>query len=185
PSRNAYAGSEACGECHRKNYERWRHDWHARAFAEAGQGSVVGDFRNAHFRGDSSEAWMSRRSGEYVMRTRGRDGSLSDYPVSWVIGGKRMQDAVTVFDDGRWQVLPVYYHVTGRGDWVDYNEAKQGRVGPEHPHFWTNFKRTVNKECLECHATGVDVRYDRAAHAWATNLTDAGVACEACHGPGA
>ncbi|MEA2329401.1 MAG: hypothetical protein QOE68_4360, partial [Thermoanaerobaculia bacterium] len=30
-----------------------------------------------------------------------------------------------------------------------------------------------------------DVRYDRAAHTWSTELTEAGVACEACHGPGA
>lgn len=185
PSRSAYAGSEACGECHRKNYDRWRHDWHARAFAEATRDSVVGRFDDAHFRGDSSEAWMQRKSGGYVMRTRGRDGSLGDYRVSYVIGGKRMQDTVTVFDDGRWQVLPVYYHVTGGGAWVDYNEAKQGRVGPEHPYFWTNFQRMANKECLECHTTGFDLRYDRAAHLWRTSFVDAGVACEACHGPGA
>ena len=38
---------------------------------------------------------------------------LADFPVDWVIGGKRMQDDVTVFPDGRWQVLPVYFHVTG------------------------------------------------------------------------
>lgn len=185
PSNDRYAGSETCKECHEKNYEHWTHDWHSRALSKAETPFVAGKFANAHFKGDSSEAWMSRHGADYVMRTRNREGQLLDYNVGWVIGGKRMQDAVTVFDDGRWQVLPVYFHVTGRGDWVDYNEAKQGRVGPEHPHFWTNFKRTVNKECLECHATGVDVRYDRAAHSWSTTFADAGVACEACHGPGA
>jgi len=185
PSHGRYAGSEACKECHRKNYDHWTHDWHSRALSKAEPPFVAGKFANAHFKGDSSEAWMSHRGDGYVMRTRNREGQLLDYNVEWLIGGKRMQDAVTLFDDGRWQVLPVYYHVTGRGDWVDYNEAKQGRVGPDHPHFWTNFKRTANKECLECHATGVDVRYDRATHTWSTSFTDAGVACEACHGPGA
>jgi len=185
PSRDAFAGSETCRDCHQKNYDRWTHDWHSRALSKAEKPFVTGKFGNAHFKGESSEAWMTRRGDEYVMRTRNRDGQLLDYNVQWVIGGKRMQDAVTVFGDGRWQVLPVYYHVTGRGDWVDYNESKQGRVGPEHPHFWTNFKRTVNKECLECHATGVDVRYDRAAHSWSTTFADAGAACEGCHGPGA
>jgi hypothetical protein len=185
PSHDRYAGSETCKDCHEKNYDHWTHDWHSRALSKAEPPFVAGKFANAHFKGDSSEAWMSRHAADYVMRTRNREGQLLDYNISWVIGGKRMQDAVTVFDDGRWQVLPVYYHVTGHGDWVDYNEAKQGKVGPDHPHFWTNFKRTVNKECLECHATGVDVRYDRATHAWSTSLTDAGVACEACHGPGA
>jgi len=185
PSRSKYAGSESCRDCHTKNFERWSHDWHARALAPADEQSVVGSFRNAHFRGDSSEAWMSRKGESFVMRTRSREGQLHDYPVSWVIGGKRMQDSVAVMPDGRWQVLPVYFHVTGGGAWVDYNEAKQGRVTPDHPFFWTNFQRTANKECIECHATGIDVRYDRTSHQWSTELTDAGVACEACHGPGA
>jgi hypothetical protein len=185
PSRNAYAGSASCKECHEKNFLRWSHDWHARALAPADAKSVAGDFRGRHFRGAVSEAWMSRRDHAFVMRTRNREGHVNDYPVAWVIGGKRMQDDVTVMPDGRWQVLPVYFHVTGGGAWVDYNEAKQGHVTPDHPFFWTNFRRTANKECIECHATGVDVRYDRAAHTWSTELTDAGVACEACHGPGA
>jgi hypothetical protein len=185
PSRDAYAGSTSCKECHEKNFERWSHDWHARALAPASAKSVAGDFHNQHFRGESSEAWMSRADDRFVMRTRNREGQLADYRVSWVIGGKRMQDSIAEIPDGRWQVLPVYFHVTGRGAWVDYNEAKQGRVTPDHPYFWTNFRRTANKECIECHATGVDVRYDRAAHTWSTELTDAGVACEACHGPGA
>jgi hypothetical protein len=185
PSRNAYAGSASCRECHEKDFERWSHDWHARALAPADAKNVAGDFGSRHFRGESSEAWMSRTGGNFVMRTHNREGQPADYPVSWVIGGKRMQDSITVMPDGRWQVLPVYFHVTGGGAWVDYNETKQGHVTPDHPFFWTNFRRTANKECLECHATGIDVRYDRTTHTWSTELTDAGVACEACHGPGA
>jgi hypothetical protein len=185
PARDAYAGSAACKECHEKNYDAWSHDWHARALAKAANGAAVGRFDHAHFRGASSEAWMSRRGDAYVMRTKDRDGRLGDYDVRWLIGGKRMQDTVTVMPDGRWQVLPVYFHVTGGGAWVDYNEAKQGAVTPDHPFFWTNFRRTANKECLDCHATGLDLRYDRAAATWTTRFADAGVACEACHGPGA
>jgi hypothetical protein len=185
PSRNAYAGSASCKECHERDFERWSHDWHASALAPADAKNVAGDFSGKHFRGNSSEAWMSRKDATFVMRTRNRDGQLADYPVSWLLGGKRMQDSITIMSDGRWQVLPVYFHVTGGGVWVDYNEAKQGHVTPDHPFFWTNFRRTANKECLECHATGIDVRYDRAAHTWSTELADPGVACEACHGPGA
>lgn len=186
PSRDAYAGSATCRDCHEKKYDAWHDDFHAKALSAANAQTVLGSFDHAHFRGDSSEAWMSRDGGgKYVMRTRNRDGQLADYPVSWVIGAKRMQDTVTVFDDGRWQVLPIYFHITGKGEWVDYNAAKQGPVAPDHPYFWTNFRRTANKECLECHATGVDLRYDARSHVWSTSFADAGVACEACHGPGA
>jgi hypothetical protein len=185
PSRAAYAGSETCRECHQKNFDRWSHDWHAHALSKPTPEGVAGDFRHAHFKGSSNEAWFTRAGDKYVVRTRNREGELADYPVSWLIGAKRMQDPVTIFPDGRWQVLPVYTHVTGGASWVDYNEAKQGVVTSDHPYFWTNFKRTANKECLECHATGVDVRYDRATHEWSTSFADAGVACEDCHGPGA
>lgn len=70
---------------------------------------------------------MSRRVNTYVMRTQGPTGGVGDFPVNWVIGGKRMQDPVTILMDGRWQVLPVYFHVTGKGEWVDYSELKWRR----------------------------------------------------------
>jgi hypothetical protein len=119
----------------------------------------------------------------YVMRTSDGRGVMNDYEVTWVIGGKRMQDPITVMPDGRWQVLPVYYHVTGR-EWVDYNERKQGPVAPGHPFYWTEFRRTANRECLDCHSTGLSVSYNRSTRTFNTSFVDAGVACECCHGPG-
>lgn len=203
PPASQFIGSAACGECHKKQLLRWQKDWHARALNPAAPAVVVGRFGDAHFKGTSSEAWMRRDprrppsprpagsaapptpgpSG-YVMRTLGADGKLDDFAVHWVIGGKRMQDTVTVLPDGRWQVLPVYYHVTGRGEWVDYTESKQGLVDPTHPFFWTNWRRNANHECLDCHTTGLRVRFDRPGHTLTTEFADPGVACESCHGPG-
>ncbi|MFL5344989.1 MAG: tetratricopeptide repeat protein [Hyalangium sp.] len=185
PPTTAFAGSEACSECHEEQHTAWHQDWHSRALSKATQKFVVGNFRDAHFKGDSSEAWMSRRDNGYVMRTLGVDGNVSDYPVQWVIGGKRMQDPVTLTQDGRWQVLPVYFHVTGKSAWVDYSEKRQGKLTPDHPFFWANFARSAQHACLDCHTTGLDVRYDRGAHQWRTTFADPGVACESCHGPGA
>jgi Flp pilus assembly protein TadD len=179
-----YVGRKRCAECHAKQAKGWEGDWHARALSPANSKYVVGDFKNAHFKGSSSEAWTSREKGGYRMRTAGLGGALATFPISWVVGGKRMQDTITEFPDGRWQMLPVYFHVTGKGEWVDYTEAKQGALAPDHPFYWTNFRRTANRECLDCHVTGLDVSYDRAAHKWTTTMVDGGVACESCHGPG-
>jgi len=184
PPRDAYAGSARCAKCHEKNHARWDEDWHARALSPAEPQFVAGPFDGTYFRSASTEASMERRGDTFAMTTAPASGPPREYPVEWLIGGKRMQDAVTAFPDGRWQVLPVYYHVTTR-EWVDYNEKKQGLVTKDHPFFWTNFRRTANHECLNCHTTGLDVRYDRGTHRWSTKFADAGVACEACHGPGA
>jgi len=185
PSPNAFAGSERCSECHEDEHTAWRQDWHSRALSEATPKFVVGNFRDTHFKGESSEAWMSQREDHFFMRTQSPEGSLAEYPVQWVVGGKRMQDPLTLLPDGRWQVLPVYFHVTGKSEWVDYSEKRQGKLTPEHPFFWANFARSAQHACLDCHTTGLDVRYDRSTHRWTTTFADAGVACESCHGPGA
>lgn len=179
-----FVGSAVCGECHKKQHAGWKRDWHARALSRSEPAWVVGRFDGTHFAGSSSEAWMRRQGARFIMRAQVPSGSFSDFLVDWVIGGKRMQDAVTVLPDGRWQILPVYYHVTGGGEWVDYNEAKQGRIGPDHPFFWTNFRRNANHECLDCHTSGLRTGYARGSGRFTTEFADAGVGCESCHGPG-
>jgi predicted CXXCH cytochrome family protein len=178
-----YVGSETCADCHDKEYAAWKTSWHARALAVANPKSIVGNFANAHYTGSSSEAWMTRRGNVSTMRTHGPDGGLAEFRVDYVIGGKRMQDDVTVFPDGRWQVLPVYFHVAGR-TWVDYTEAKQGPLSPAHPFYWTNARRMANHECLDCHTTALRVDYSESARKWTTTFVDGNVACEDCHGPG-
>jgi len=42
----------------------------------------------------------------------------------------------------------------------------------------------ASRECLDCHATGLDVKYKADTHEWTTNFTEPGVACESCHGAG-
>lgn len=190
PAAPGYVGSQVCAECHPQKHTAWLADWHARALspvqvADDGRAAAVaGPFDETHFAGQSSEAWMHRSPGGYFMTTRDETGTLRDVPVSWVIGGKRMQDSIAILPDGRWQILPVYFHVTS-GAWVDYNERKQGRVDAKHPFFWTRFRRNANHECLDCHTTGLQVRYDRARQHFTTGFADAGVGCESCHGPGA
>ena len=180
---NAYVGSARCGECHDKELAAWQKSWHARALSPGDPTHVVGNFGNAHFTGSSSEASMRRAGDTSIMRANGPDGAPADFRVDWVIGAKRMQDAVTVFPDGRWQVLPVYFHVTDHA-WVDYTETKQGPLTPSHPFYWTNWRRMANHECLECHATNLQVSFDATTLRWTTTFTDATVACEDCHGPG-
>jgi hypothetical protein len=180
---STFVGSKRCAECHAPEAEKWSKSWHARALAPARGESVVGKFNDEHYRGDSSEAWMMKRGSQFVMRTTDQRGHLDDFPVEWVIGGKRMQDPIAVMPDGAWQVLPVYFHVTAK-EWVDYTEEKQGKLGPDHPFFWTNFRRTANHECLDCHTTGLRTSYDRQSRLWRTQFIDSGVACESCHGPG-
>ena len=180
---NPFVGSAKCAECHEREHANWQRSWHAKALAPGNKKFVVGNYRNQHFKGTSSEAWMKRSGEAYVMRAFDAQGTPADFKVDWVIGGKRMQDSVTIMPDGRWQVLPVYYHVTGKA-WVDYTETKQGPLTPDHPFYWTNSRRMANHECLDCHTTALRVSYDEKASQWFTTFADSNVACESCHGAG-
>ena len=171
-----FTGAAACGDCHDDELHAWAKSWHFRALSPATAKFVVGG--DAHFKGTSSEATISKHGR--AMTTRGPDGSPSLFDIAWVIGGKRMQDSVTVFPDGRWQVLPVYFHVS-ENKWVDFTEAKQGALTPDHPFWWTNARRMANHECLDCHTTNLAVTV--ADGKWTTHATDYTVACESCHGP--
>src|SRR5689334_14181599 len=64
PAPRTYIGAAKCGGCHKKELSAWRQSWHARALARADRTTVVGDFGGAHFRGSSSEAWMTTSDGQ-------------------------------------------------------------------------------------------------------------------------
>lgn len=184
PELPSFVGSAKCAECHEEERAHWQRGWHAKALAKASAKSVRGRFNGERFKGTSSEASMRRVGPRFVMRTRGQGEAPEDFAVDWVVGGRHMQDNLTEFPDGRWQILPVYFHVTSK-TWVDYTEAKQGELDLGHPFYWTNLRRLVQHECLDCHVTGMQVGFDEEQARWTTEFVDAGVACEACHGPGA
>jgi len=45
----AYAGSDACKECHAREYEAWRGSQHQLAMQNASDSTVLGNFRDSRF----------------------------------------------------------------------------------------------------------------------------------------
>ena len=45
-----FVGSESCSTCHRSEYNAWRKSHHAGAMQVADDKTVLGDFKDAHFR---------------------------------------------------------------------------------------------------------------------------------------
>jgi len=76
PAPGAFAGSQVCADCHGDEHTAWTKDWHSRALSQPKPQFVVGNFADAHFKGESSEAWMSKKAGDYFMRTQGPTGAL-------------------------------------------------------------------------------------------------------------
>ncbi|MEW6735161.1 MAG: HEAT repeat domain-containing protein [Acidobacteriota bacterium] len=178
-----YAGRERCMVCHQTEHEGWQHSFHSRAMEPATEQTVLGDFRKVRFDREGTTAEMFSANSKFFMKARARDNSLDSYPVTYTFGAKHMQDYLTLLPNGRIQVLPVYYHITGK-QWVDFTTIKQGRLNPNHPFYWTNFRRTFNKECFDCHVTAMEINYDSVTDRFNTRWMDISVSCESCHGPG-
>jgi len=81
--------------------------------------------------------------------------------VAYVVGGQFSQRYLTEME-GELYVLPAQWNVTP-GEWVPY-----------HPDDWQEWPYA--RYCAGCHTTG----FDAETETWA----EAGVQCEACHGPG-
>ena len=81
--------------------------------------------------------------------------------VAYVVGGQFSERYLTDVE-GELYVLPAQWNVAS-GEWVPY-----------HPEDWLD--RPYARYCAGCHTTG----FDAESETW----SEAGVRCEACHGPG-
>ena len=90
--------------------------------------------------------------------------------VKWVVGGQYKQRYLTEIN-GELHVLLSEWNILA-GDWSLYVSGEWSGKEAEILR-----KRPYGQYCAGCHTTG----YDPASQTW----VEAGVGCEACHGPGA
>jgi hypothetical protein len=130
--------------------------------------------------------------------------------VSRAIGSRRYQQYLTSIGDAEYR-LPVAYHVE-EGRWFHMNGAflfpeKDAETapaadelaaappntlralvdglarlgGPDYPRHVTRW----NDNCVFCHNVAPNPGRDQASGTFRTEVAEMGIACEACHGPGA
>lgn len=172
---------------------------------------VAGDFSGATYRYDGVTARMHRDdAGRYVMSFQSRpDRPPVDAVVVRTVGSRRYQQYLAEANGALWR-LPVAYHVE-EGRWFhmngafltpdpepvrsglfDHDEGGSGDEGAsarDRPRFGGGaFDRHVtrwNDNCVFCHNVAPNPGRDPVTGALATQVAELGVACEACHGPGA
>jgi hypothetical protein len=177
-----YVGAQSCKPCHAAIFESQT------ASAHAGALSRVADHRNfppsaTFFRGPQYRFEIAPSEGGVRVRLdNGTD--LMDLPLEWAFGAGRQ--GVTFVS----RVNRVWY-VEHYGTWY----AATNSYGPTPGHAELHPK-TINeaagvlystadetsgiKGCFECHSTG-PVTF---AEDGDTRITESGVRCESCHGPG-
>ena len=196
--RNGFVGSITCQSCHADHHASWKRTYHRTMTQEASAKSVQG-----RFDGQTVKAWGAlvrpvQRDGGYYFDYLRPDGSLAQsVKLERTVGSHRYQQYLSKDADGRYARMHLIWH---RGDarWVHYNGAF---LYDDHQGF-NQHAAVWNPNCIFCHNTGVNpnitnedalwkramrgepFNFINAAH-WDSQVAELGIACEACHGPGA
>lgn len=185
-------GDAACRRCHPDEHASWHASYHRTMTQRIDDPAaiVLAPFAGETLVALGFVATMDRDDeGRPRVRIVDPDGAaVIDAPIELAVGSHRAQQYVARIDRGGgpgelWR-LPVAWHV-GSERWIHLNGAflsPDGREG-DRDDYLRHFSR-YNDNCLLCHNTepvpgrGADGRFD-------SHVTQWGIGCEACHGPGA
>jgi len=178
-----YVGSAACAECHAREAAAFEGSHHDLAMEAASPDTLLGDFAYARAAAASTSPRFLREGNRFRVEARGADGASVTREVAWAFGVEPLQQLLLPAPGGRLQAF----------GWAwDARSAEAGgqrwfalfpEAAPGDPLHWTGYEQTANHQCIECHTTNYRKAYDRERDAYASEWSEAGVGCEACHGP--
>jgi len=177
-----FVGSEACRNCHAKEFEGWsasRHHGTLRPWTAGQPLRVTAPAGEATYRVGADGA----ASGP------GPDGNELTGRVAFLMGGRHREDVLVRLPDGRLQVFPLSFDADRGQPFEPLRELAGGTPPPPDViDFWTRVGRNADLACYGCHATGQVVEVAALSPSGlalpASKWVEPGVGCEACHGPG-
>ena len=126
---------------------------------------------------------VKRRDQEFWVTEVNPDGYPADEEVAMskrivmTTGSRHQQIYWTPEPDGSLKQFP----------WV-YEIAMARWIPSEHtflrPEDWTQYDPTWNQDCIRCHSVGPLPNFNPGQGQWNTQVTELGIACAGCHGPG-
>jgi len=190
-----YIGSESCRECHRAEHASWHKSFHRTMTQVAAPGVVVAPWKGVLEHGGRKYELETRDDGYWVKldarewkAEAGDNGKLragADLgkrvwkKIALTTGSHHQQVFHFPLGEGRKLRLFPFTWLIPEQRWIPYVTSFLGaHAGAEQTDVW-------NEGCIKCHATGGKPRRDGTTGRLDTTVVEFGIACEACHGPGA
>jgi len=174
-------GRQVCAECHAAAAAAWAGSDHDRAMEIPTPETVRGDFEDRSFEHHGVTTHFRRVASEYRIQTEGPGGATADYAVQYTFGVRPLQQYLLEIEPGRLQVFGVAWDTQARRWFSLYPDE---RIPHDDPLHWTQPAQNWNRNCADCHSTGVSTHYDPVARRYQTRWRELDVSCEACHGAG-
>lgn len=193
---DGYVSSKACRACHPSNYATWHDSFHRTMTQVASNQAVLGDFDGVRLSSRGRIYALSQRGGEFfvdmvdpdwehdlldqgVYPNTAADPPRAEKRVVMTTGSHHMQTYwVASRRDGRLFNFPFVWLNEDRR-WVPRED-----VFLRPPQFPRGFSMW-HDNCIECHAVAGVQSLIRRAVPPDPQVAELGIACEACHGPGA
>jgi hypothetical protein len=182
PPASAYAGDEACAQCHRRESEFYAHTPHALDSAVADAKTIKGSFvpgQNVlHTTNPNLIVAMTQeangffQSGINMTDPNHPTGEAERFDI--VIGSGRHAQTYLYWDGDQLYELPASYW-RWSDEWV---------MSPGYPADSVHFERPVVPRCLECHGSHF-TWLNPPANRFKKDSIVLGIGCERCHGPAA
>lgn len=185
-----YVSSAACKECHTKQYETWWRSYHRQMTqlmttntVKAKFNRVTRDFGGERFtlHQSANRYWVDIQVIEEIEAARRTNGELPaaiQIPMEMMTGSHYFEVFWLPGGRGNAQIGFPFTWVVAEQRWVQRNDAFIRNPDQQPlPEQW-------NMICIRCHATGGRPMPDVEKHLFDTHVTELGIACEACHGPG-
>ncbi len=191
-----FAGSDACEECHKDQYDAWRGSTHQKAGGRPNQEVVIAPFDGRPMRfSDAAVRPSVNAAGEYVFTVVQPQIETVVFRVDGVIGRANMfgggtQGFVSLFDDGTVRFLPFDFHPqdstwfcnTGDGFTPIDESLSIGRC-IDWPPFRILGTDRRSDTCQECHGSQIILLLDAETGRYDTKIMALDINCESCHGP--
>ncbi len=199
--RRGYVASDTCLPCHPHEHSTWKAGYHRTMTQVAQAGSVLGDFGDLSLYFDGREYRLRRQGDQY--RVELPDPDLVDRAMAIAESGDmrgaqefaatipRVHRPITLTTGSHHYQLYWYPNGNGRELYMlpfaylieDRRWVPRVSVFLTPPNL-REPRKVWNRDCLPCHSTGGRPLYQPGGHgAPDTQLAEAGIACEACHGP--
>lgn len=170
--------ANACGACHKQQFDDWIHSQHALANRLLQPGDKAIFDRHEKVKIGEHVTRMFRRGDDLRFRVREPDGSTSLHRAEAVIGISPLLQYLVAAPGGRLQAIDAAWDMTRR---ESFNVFGGERFAHEWG-YWRNRAMTWNVQCASCHMTGLERNYDAATDTYRTTWRAMGISCSQCHG---
>jgi hypothetical protein len=180
-ARDGYVTSSTCRACHPGQYASWYGSFHRRMTQVAGPDAIAAAFDGERLELQGATYALERRGDEFWIEIREPSGGAVDRrPVVLTTGSHHRQWVwMPSGDRRRLGALPFIYLIEER-QWVPRIAAF---MQPPDPGWEATFHDGLwGVGCIQCHTTHGQVASESNPEA---QVVEFGIACEACHGPGA